>query len=93
MPKCRDGLIIFSEMNSMSIKEWFFKILSLLEGMSYIVMYNTMHYMIPLFLDKVPSTNTRKIEIIEWLVKNNILFSPCETEVELINKVKPIRNN
>jgi hypothetical protein len=42
-------------------------------------------------LNKAPSTNSRKSEIVDWLKKKNITVDPIETRAELLQRVQPLK--
>lgn len=75
-----------SKMNSDIFREWFLKMLNLLGEPSVIVMDNASYHSIE--LNKAPTTNSKKQIIQDWLNEKCIPFSPLETKVELLEKVK-----
>jgi hypothetical protein len=42
-------------------------------------------------LNKAPSTNSRKSEIVDWLKKKNITVHPTEIGAELLQHVQPLK--
>lgn len=75
-----------SEMNGDIFKEWFMNMLKLLDEPSVIVMDNASYHSME--LNRAPSTNSKKEIIQNWLTEKNISFSPMETKIELLEKVK-----
>lgn len=43
-------------------------------------------------INRAPTTNTKKECIQNWLTDKNISFSPAETKIELLEKVKANKN-
>jgi predicted O-methyltransferase YrrM len=77
-------------MNADSFKDWFVnRFLNLLEEESIIILDNASYH--SRVIDKLPSTNSRKQDIREWVHKNNISYQPYETKTELLQKVKQFR--
>jgi hypothetical protein len=44
-------------------------------------------------LNKAPSTNSRKSEIVDWLKKKNITVDPTETRAELLQRFQPLKRS
>jgi hypothetical protein len=42
-------------------------------------------------LNKAPSTNSRKSEIVDWIKKKNVTVDPTETRAELLQCVQPLK--
>lgn len=78
------------EMNSECFKQWFIRLLNLLEEPSYIVMDNAPYHSV--VWNKIPSSNSTKSEIITWLAKNEIQASINETKAELLGKLMPFKD-
>lgn len=79
-----------SQMNNVSFKKWFTEdLLPSLEEPTSIIMDNAPYHSAQ--IDKIPSTNWRKQEIREWLIKKSIGFSDRETKAELLEKVAPFK--
>lgn len=80
-----------SQMNSTIFKDWFINsVLKLLDEPSVIVMDNASYHSV--LLEKCPTTNYKKSEIVEWLDKKHVQYPPNLTKVELLkiaNKHKP----
>lgn len=75
-----------TEMNSDVFGAWFSKMLKALEEPSVIVMDNASYHSAE--LNKAPMINSPKQTIRNWLEEKKIPFSPLETKVELLEKVK-----
>jgi transposase len=74
-------------MNGESFKSWFKeKFLRHLKEPSVIIMDNASYHSMK--LNKCPTSNTRKGDIVAWLKENNISFSPHEIRTELLIRVK-----
>lgn len=79
-----------SEMSADTFKEWFVnRFLNYLEEGSIIIMDNASYH--SRILDKLPSTNSRKTEIQEWLQKHNISYDPTEIKSELLARISPYK--
>ena len=84
-PKCKNT-DYHSEMNAESFKEWFVnRFLYYLDGGSIIIMDNASYH--SRVLNKLPTTNSRKKEIQEWLQNHEIAYDPTETTPELLARV------
>jgi hypothetical protein len=44
-------------------------------------------------LNKAPSKNSRKFEIVDWLKKKNITVDPTETRAELLQHVQLLKTH
>lgn len=75
-----------TEMDGETYMAWFSEFLNLLEEPSVIIVDNASYHSIQ--LEKIPTRNTRKAEIQEWLTKKKIPYSSNEIIEELIRKVK-----
>lgn len=74
------------EMNSDVFRGWFLDLLKGLEEPSVIVMDNASYH--SCFLEKIPSTKTRKADIVAWLQNKNIIHNPNNTKSELLYIVR-----
>lgn len=97
IPQCKwvfrsnkGGTDYHSEMNNQSFKKWFSEnLLPSLEEPTSIIMDNAPYHSAQ--IDKVPCTNWRKQEIVEWLARKNVVFSEKDTKAELLQKVLPFK--
>jgi transposase len=77
-------------MNTELFKNWFINYFTnYLEEGSIIVMDKASYH--SAVLNKAPSTNSRKSEIVDWLKKKNITVDPTETGAELLQNVQPLK--
>jgi predicted O-methyltransferase YrrM len=77
-------------MNADSFKDWFVnRFLNLLKEGTVIIMDNASYH--SRVINRLPSTNSRKQDIQEWLHKNNISYQPYETKSELLQTVNQFR--
>jgi predicted O-methyltransferase YrrM len=73
-------------MNTELFTNWFINhFINYLEEGSIIVMDNASYH--SAVLNKAPSTNSRKSEIVDWLKKKNITVDPTKTRAELLQRV------
>ncbi|XP_054257237.1 uncharacterized protein LOC128999434 [Macrosteles quadrilineatus] len=77
------------EMNADSFKEWFIKLLYILEEGSIIVMDNAPYHSV--LAEKIPNTSWTKENIQNWLSAKNIQYSTSETKPELLARVLPYK--
>jgi len=75
-----------SQMNATIFEKWYLKMLKNLEKPSIIVMDNASYH--SSLLEDYPKSNSRKMDVQQWLREKNIDFSPVETLDELRAKVK-----
>jgi len=78
------------QMDHTVFEEWFIELLRSLEEGCVIVMDNASYHSEQ--IDKVPSTKTKKAEIIKWLSDNGIIHNPNHTMVELLVNVRQNRD-
>jgi hypothetical protein len=79
-----------SEMNMELFTDWFINhFINYLEEGSKIVIDNASCH--STILNKAPSTNSRKSEIVDWLKKKNITVDPTETRAELLQRVQLLK--
>lgn len=76
----------YSEKNNDIFRDWFLKVINMLEEPSIIVMDKASYHSIELY--KAPTTHSKKEIIQNWLTEKQIPFSPLATKVELLEKVK-----
>jgi hypothetical protein len=79
-----------SEMNTELFTNWFINhFINYLEEGSITVMDNASY--LSAILNKAPSKNSRKSEIVDWLKKKNITVDPTETRAELLQHVQLLK--
>jgi transposase len=79
-----------SEMNTELFTNWFINhFINYLEEGSKIVMDNASYH--SAILNKAPSTNSRKSEIVDWLKKKNITVDPTDNRAELLQRVQLLK--
>jgi transposase len=79
-----------SKMNMELFTHWFINhFINYLEEGSITVMDNASYH--SAILNKAPSTNSRKSEIVDWLKKKNITVDPTKTRAELLQCVQPLK--
>lgn len=74
------------EMNSEVFKKWFLDLLRGLDEPCVIVMDNASYH--SAYAEKIPSTKTKKADIVTWLLNKNIPHNATQTRPELLNIVK-----
>ena len=74
------------EMNSEVFKAWFLDLLRVLEEPSVIVMDNASYHSV--YAEKIPTTKTKKADIVSWLQNKQIPHNATQTRSELLNIVK-----
>lgn len=74
------------EMNGQTFFDWFVRILPLLEENAVIVMDNAPYHSMK--LEKVPTSSSKKQDVIAWLEAKHIEFDPTMLKVELLEIVK-----
>lgn len=79
------------EMNSQVFREWFVNLLRSLDEGSVIVMDNASYH--SMLKEKIPSSNTKKADIVSWLQSKNIPHNPSHTIAELLVIVKQHSSN
>ncbi len=78
------------EMDANKFKQWFTtQFIPFLRPQSVIVMDNASYH--SFVINKAPSSNTKKADILEWLFSKNISCEATQTRVELLNLVKMIK--
>lgn len=75
-----------TEMDGETYMAWFSDLLNVLEEPSVIIIDNASYHSMQ--LERIPTSNTKKGDIQEWLKKKNINFDKCEIKEELLRKVK-----
>jgi transposase len=79
-------------MNMELFTNWFINhFINYLEERSVIVMDNASYHSV--ILNKAPSANLRKSEIVDWLKKKNITADPTDTRAELLQHVQPLKTH
>jgi predicted O-methyltransferase YrrM len=72
-------------MNTGQFTDWFINhFVNYLEEGSIIVINNASYHYV---LNKAPSTNSRKSEIVDWLKNKNITVDSTETGAEILQRV------
>ncbi|GBL83126.1 hypothetical protein AVEN_165343-1 [Araneus ventricosus] len=79
-------LTIHEEMNSEVLKKWFLDLKRGFDEPCVIVMGNASYH--SAYAEKIPSTITKKVDIVAWLLNKNIPHNATETRPELLNIVK-----
>lgn len=74
------------EMNSVVFKNWFLDLLRGLDESCVIVMDNASYH--STYAEKIPSTKTKKADIVEWLQNKKIPHNATKTRPELLSIVK-----
>lgn len=81
-----------TEMNSELFRDWFVNdFINYLEEGSIIVLDNASYHSVQ--LNKIPSSNSRKAEILAWLANNNITADPSNTVAQLLRLVEPYKTS
>jgi predicted O-methyltransferase YrrM len=76
-------------MNGDNFHEWFESILSRLDPNSVIVMDNTPYHSVR--TEKIPTSSTKKEEIISWLISKNVVIDRKMFKPQLLAKVKEVK--
>ncbi|KAE9544251.1 hypothetical protein AGLY_001430 [Aphis glycines] len=77
------------EMNGDSFHEWFKSILPRLDPNSVIVMDNAPYHSVR--TEKIPTSSTKKEDIISWLISKNVVIDQKMFKPQLLAKVKEIK--
>jgi hypothetical protein len=79
-----------SEMNTQLLTSWFINhFFNYLQEWSITVMDNASYH--TGILNKAPSTNSRKFEIVDWLERKNITADPTKTRAQPLLHVQPLK--
>ncbi|GBN18754.1 hypothetical protein AVEN_69950-1 [Araneus ventricosus] len=73
-------------MNSEVFKKWFLDLLRGLDEPCVIVIDNSKYH--SAYTEEIPSTKTKKADVVAWLLNKNILHKATKTRPELLNIVK-----
>ncbi|GBP53305.1 hypothetical protein EVAR_44306_1 [Eumeta japonica] len=77
-------------MDVQNFEKWFLEVLPKLGQNSVVVMDNAPYH--SRYAERIPRSNWKKADIQQWLKNKNIPFEPRELRVELLEKVKKIKD-
>jgi len=78
------------EMNGDNFQEWFESILPRLDQNSVIVLDNAPYHSVK--SEKIPTTNSNKADILEWLTSKGVIIDRPMLKLQLLQKVREIKS-